>query len=61
MDEKEKEIKTKKISLLCKCLECIYWNPHDKDKEVRYYCSYYNCYFFPSEMNECKGVKDMRR
>lgn len=40
------------------CTEgCIYWQPHDRDRDGRQYCSYYRKYYYPKERQGCFSFK----
>lgn len=36
---------------------CIYWNPRDRDRNGRRYCSHYGSYYYPRERQGCLSYR----
>ena len=41
----------------CKCKDCKYIDPSERDKGYKWYCEYYGRYEDPDKLQECKNFK----
>jgi len=40
------------------CIDCVYYEPQNKDSSGRGYCNYYNTHYYPSERNGCLSRRE---
>lgn len=42
------------------CIECVYWNPNDKDEKGRQYCLFWGAYVQSTKMYGCGGFRQFK-
>lgn len=42
------------------CIECVYWEPNNKDGEDRQYCSFWGTYVQYTKMYGCGGFRQFK-
>lgn len=41
------------------CVDCAYYESHNRDSNGRGYCNYYNTHYYPSERNGCFNYREL--